>query len=242
MCRSALAWLLVAAATAVAAPVPKKAPDVADLTGLHALIAKRAEKAEWSEDDASTVKQSLQTLLEKVAEATGDAAWKPPVALDTAKIVHEKGPVVIKKPGVYLIDGDVTEVESDGCLILATGTVEENAYLEDAVVVAKGVKAASATNSLLVAADGIVSSSVIGHKTKPEQACVVVAGKRIQGTFVFGGVFHVITPEFPTDPKGKPPVSATRVERDAKLLAEPSDREVGDKRFKTVELKGPIAK
>lgn len=241
MTRSALALLLVAAPFAVAAPVPKKAVEVVDLSGLQALIAKRAEKGGWSEDDAATLKKSLQTLLDKVAEATGDAAWQPPLEMDTAKIVHEKGPVVIKKPGVYLIDGDVTEVEADECIILATGTVA-GSYLDDSVVVAKEIKAASAKGSLLVAAERVIGSSTIGHPRIAGRECVVVAGKRIEANSVFGGVFHVIAPEFPPDAKGKPPVTATRIERDAKLLAEPSDREVGDKRFKTVELKAPIAK
>ncbi len=225
---------------AFAAPVPKKVAVVADLTGLHALVAKRAEKGEWSEDDAATLKTTLQTLLDKMAEATGDAAWKPPMELDTAKIVFEKGPVVIKKAGVYLIDGDVTDM-TDGCIILATGTVT-TAYLEDSVVVAKEITAGSSTNSLLVATESVVGSSTIGRPKKAGQECVVVAGKRIQGTFVFGGVFHVVAPAFPNDPKGKPPVSATHIEKDAKLLAEPSDREVGDQRFKKVELKAPITK
>ena len=97
-------------------------------------------------------------------------------------------------------------------------------------------------NSLLVVAESVTVSNVIGHAKRVGRECFVVAGKRIQARLVFGGVFHVITPEFPADPKGKPPVSATRIEKDPVLLTMPSDREVGDKRFKKVELKASIAK
>jgi hypothetical protein len=238
MTRTALACLLLTVAPLAAAPVPKALKNKGvDLTALHALIARQAVAKEWSEDDAAGLKKAIHALLDRTAEATGGEAWKLPLELDFAKVTIAKGPIEITKPGVYLIDGDVTELETEECVVLATGAVKCGC-IEDSVVIAKEVQTAVLRNSLVLAAESVTASHLIGHPKQPGQECFVLAGKRIQAKQVFGGTFHVIS----ADPKGKPPVSATRVERDATLLALPSAREVGDNRFKTVELKTAIAK
>lgn len=236
------AGLLLAVAPLVAAPVPKELKNKGvDLTGLHARIAERAAAGEWSEDDAAELKKTLDTLLDKASAATGGEPWKLPLALDAAKVNFKKGPVEIVKPGIYLIDGDVTEVETNECIILATGVVKCSC-IEDSIVIAKEIHTSVASNSLLVAAEATTVTHLIGHPKYEGRECFVMAGNRIQAKRVCGGVLHLINPEFPADPKGKPPVSAARIEKDPVLLVAPSDREVGDKGFKKVELKAAIAK
>src|SRR5262249_38179597 len=163
----------------------------------------------WSEDDDAELKKTLRSLLDRAAEATRGDAWKPPL-LDTTNVTFAKGPIAIAKPGVYVIDGDVNEVETDECIILATGVVKCSC-LEDSVVIAKEIQTTIARNSLLVAAESVTVSSVIGHTKLAGRECFVVAGKRIQARFVYGGTFYVISPEFLANPRGKPPVSAVRV-------------------------------
>lgn len=240
--RRSLLLLAAVASAAVAAPVPKKPKaEAADLTALHALIAKRAEKGEWLEGDAAVLEKTIDTLLENVAKATGESAWKLPRDLVTAKMQFKKRDVVIEEPGVYLVNGDASVLTARS-VVLATGKVTWIG-MEDAVVIARSVRTFTAWNSLLVAAEQVGEiGDNFGHAKNEGKECFVVAGKRIQAEAVYGGYFYILVPEFSDRPKAKPPVSATRVEKNAQLLAEPSDRAVGHKDFKLVELTAPIAK
>jgi hypothetical protein len=196
-CLALVASLAALAPASGAAPVPAdvfKGNVPANLTVLHALIARCVDSGQWPiAEDEKLMRNTLMTLLDRVTKVGELEDRKLPV--DFAAIKKSEVTREFKQGSVqnaFVLAGDVQGTVADHSVILASGDVSFT-VIKSCVVVGKNVRFNGAYESCIVVSQ-YHTRGTTAEPRNTEPGCVLVAGRWLTLTRGGKAVCHVIRP------------------------------------------------
>ncbi len=215
----ALAAVLLAAASAAAAPIPKDrtADGPTDLAALQALVAKAAEAGQWPEaGDGGRAERAVARFAAAAVKAGGLPERASPVAAaaDRPTEFHKEAKVLSAKGKTFVVAGGRFSSISD-CVVVAAGDVELLSARNVVVFAGGTAKVSTLQNGVVVAGRGVDVSSTSPLRADPfkareleknekpgEAGSVLVAGRWLRAGSANGCTCWVRNPEAPPPEPG----------------------------------------